>query len=816
MYETARTDHELIAENAVLKQRIQELEQSEAKHKMAEESLKQSEAKYRLVADHIKDQVWLMDLKLKPTYISPSVEKSRGFTFEEIVQLPLDKHLTATSFQSAIEFYSTEMAKALADPQQYYLTRSLELEFYRKDGSTLWIENTFTLIRDERNKPFCLLGVGRDITERKRTDAALRETEKQYRRLADNMQDLVMEVDTSGIIQYISPSSRYLGYEPDEMVGQLCFNLLHPEDREKIAGLFAEALSNPVRPPSVPRYRVISKAGDIVWIEGYGIPLFADDQRLIGGLIVGRNITTRKLDEEKLNNQMSFTTTLLDTIPLPIFYKDASGKYQGCNRAYEEFTGRSREDVAGKDIHDLFAAEMASLYEVKDRELYESQGSQTYDGTYTAADGTLRDVIVTKAIYTDANKNIAGLVGVILDITERTQADAARKKLEERLQQSAKMEALGQLAGGVAHDLNSVLSILSGYSELLLEEIPQGSSSRNHVEKILKSTEKGAAIIQDMLTMARRGVTVSEVIDLNGVVSGYLKSPVFEKLKDYHPHVTFQAGCDKDLLNIKGSPIHLEKTLMNLVSNAADAISGKGGVTIRTENRHLDKPLRGYDEVKEGDFAVLIVSDTGMGIPPEKIDKIFEPFYSTKKMGRSGTGLGLAIVWGTVKDHHGYIDIQTEVGKGTTFTLYFPVTREVVIQPQQKEPIAQYLGHGESVLVVDDNAEQLEIASQLITSLGYDVHFVSSGEEAVEYLKDNKADIMVLDMIMTPGIDGLETYRRVLAINPNQKAIIASGFLETDRVRRAMERGVGAYVMKPYARDKIGIAIRDELSRGRC
>ena len=200
----------------------------------------------------------------------------------------------------------------------------------------------------------------------------------------------------------------------------------------------------------------------------------------------------------------------------------------------------------------------------------------------------------------------------------------------------------------------------------------------------MQSTEKGAAIIQDLLTLARRGVTASDVINLNSVVSGFLKTPVFEKIKDYHPRVTFRTECDENLLNIKGSPVHLEKTLMNLVSNAAESISGKGEVTIRTENRYLDKPIRGYDEVKEGDYAVLTVSDTGMGIPAENREKIFEPFYTKKTMGRSGTGLGLAIVWGTVKDHNGYIDVQTEVGEGTTFTLYFPVTREELIAPAAK------------------------------------------------------------------------------------------------------------------------------------
>jgi PAS domain S-box-containing protein len=407
----------------------------------------------------------------------------------------------------------------------------------------------------------------------------------------------------------------------------------------------------------------------------------------------------------------------------------------------------------------------------------------------------------------------SGVLIVARDITERKKVEEEKRSLEERLKRAEKMEALGQLAGGVAHDLNNVLGVLSGYSELLLLEIPKGHRSRGHAEKILQSTEKGAAIIDDLLTLARRGVVVSDVINLNSLVSDFSKTPVFESMKDYHPRVTFRTEYDKNLLNIKGSPVHLEKTLMNLVSNAAESISGTGEVTIRTESCYLDKLLRGYDEVREGDYAVITVSDTGMGIPAENREKIFEPFYTKKTMSRSGTGLGLAIVWGTVKDHNGYIDVQTEVGEGTTFTLYFPVTREDLTAQQQEEPIERYMGKGESVLVVDDIAEQRDVASGLLTRLGYEVHVVSSGEEAVEYLKGNKADILVLDMIMPPGIDGLETYQRVLGINPKQKAIIVSGFSETERVKKAQKLGAGAYVKKPYVMEKIGVAIRDELDR---
>jgi CheY-like chemotaxis protein len=197
------------------------------------------------------------------------------------------------------------------------------------------------------------------------------------------------------------------------------------------------------------------------------------------------------------------------------------------------------------------------------------------------------------------------------------------------------------------------------------------------------------------------------------------------------------------------------------------------------------------------------------------LGKIFEPFFTKNTMGKSGTGLGLAIVWGTVKDHQGYIDVMSEEGKGSRFTCYLPATREAVAQKEEKIPIEQYMSHGESVLVIDDVQAQREVAATLLKTLGYKVHAVSGGEEAVEYLKGNNVDILVLDMIMDPGIDGLETYRRVLEVNPKQKAIIVSGFSETDKVREAQRLGAGAYIRKPYMMDKMGLAIRGELARCR-
>jgi CheY-like chemotaxis protein len=363
--------------------------------------------------------------------------------------------------------------------------------------------------------------------------------------------------------------------------------------------------------------------------------------------------------------------------------------------------------------------------------------------------------------------------------------------------------------------LNNVLGVLVGYSELLLMEIPEGNTLRGHVSSILQSSQRAAAIIQDLLTLARRGVAVSEVVNLNKVIRDYCRTPEFEKLQIYHPHVTFKTALGSDLMNIKGSPVHLGKTVMNLLSNAAEAIPGHGEVTFFTENRYLDKPISGYDNVREGDYAVLRVSDNGKGIPAADMGKIFEPFFTKKVMGRSGTGLGLAVVWGTVKDHGGYIDVQSEEGRGSTFTLYLPVTREESVASQEIVSAQSYKGRGESILVVDDVREQRELATTMLSRLGYRVHPVSSGEEALAYLEANSVDLLVLDMIMDPGMDGLETYQRALQISPKQRTVIVSGFSETNRVRKAQELGAGTYVRKPYLLEKIGLAVRKELDRPR-
>ena len=738
----------------------------------------------------------------------------------------------------------------------------------------------------------------------------------------DHMDDGVYVVSADYNIQYINP---VIEAEFGPVGGRKCYEYFHGLG-ERCPWCKNEEVFN-----GRPVHWEWQSPGNGKYYDLFDMPLTNPDGT-ISKLEIFHDITGHRQAEEKLKNQMEFVSTLMDTIPNPIFFKDGSGRYMGCNQAFGDLFGVKKDDVAGRGVYDMGPEDIVCRYEVMDRELLEQGGRQTYEWKVRSTNGTERDVIFSKAVFPDAEGRIAGLVGVMLDITERKRAeellqsvfdqpavgvsvlspegawlqfnqrlcdilgysreelmkmdyravshpedvdrdvahvdrmvagqrstdawvkryirkdgqviwvrvttalirteggkpkyfvtitedvteirraDEERKLLRERLQRAEKMEALGLLAGGVAHDLNNTLGILVGYSELLYEALAEEDPLREDARNIMLGGERASAIVQDLLALARRGAQTKVVTNLNRIVAEYLHSPEFFKLTSFHPLVHVRTELDEGLLKINGSRIHLSKTLMNLVSNAVEAMASGGEVVIRTENRYLDRPVSGYDELLEGDYVVLSVSDEGDGISNEDMKRIFEPFYTKKVMGRSGTGLGLSVVWGTVKDHDGYIDVQGRPDKGMTFSLYFPITDEETASDGAVLS-ADYMGRGERILVVDDVPEQREMAKRILSKLNYLVETASGGVEAVEYLQAKEADLIVLDMIMEPGMDGFETYRRISKIRPGQRAIIVSGFAETERVKMAQALGAGAFVRKPYIKERIGLAARMELDR---
>jgi len=773
--------------------------------KRTEDALREAERKLRTLVDNIPLGIARFDAESRFIFANPAISRALDTSSENLIGKTMREVGRPESDAS-----SRELERMIKQAFEQGVANAVELECLSAEGfRTL----DFLQIpeRDESGKTVSVLHICHDITERKRAEEQLKASEAMLRSVFQATPlGLTLNIDRT-IVSVNDSMCKIMGYGEEELVGKDVRQFYETdEEYERVGRELYAAVSRSGRSSVETRFR--RKDGTVIHASLSAAMLRADDPSS-GHIVTVQDITERKRAEEQLRAGESMLRSVFQAAPVGVtFIQDRV--IRSVNDSMSVLLGCGEEEMVGKTTRQFYETEQE--YERIGRELY----SQVYLKGQAALetrlrrkdDGSVVHVSLTAAMLRPDDPS-AGYVVTLQDIAERKRAEEERRILEDRLQRAEKMEALGTLAGGVAHDLNNVLGIVVGYSEMLLYGLEESSPDRYKAEEILKGGQRAAAIIQDLLTLARRGVPSRRILNLNKILMECRGAPEFEKLCSFHPKVRIKIDFEPDLLNMAGSPVHLEKTFMNLISNAAEAMADGGVITIKTRNQYLDKAVSGYDEVKEGDYVVLSVSDDGEGIRQSDLQHIFEPFYTRKVMGRSGTGLGLAVVWGTVKDHFGYINVESEVGKGTTFTLYFPVTREDITPERISTSLSEYMGKGESILVIDDVREQRELATMMLTKLNYRVVSASSGEEALEYLRQQRVDLVILDMIMDPGMDGLDTYTKILEIHLRQKAIIVSGFSETERVSKAKSLGVGAYVKKPYVLEKLGLAVREELDR---
>ena len=651
-----------------------------------------------------------------------------------------------------------------------------------------------------------------EIERRKKVEVALQKNEREYRSVFENTGTATFIVEEDMTISKVNEKvAKMIGYSKMEIEGKMkTSDFISRKDLKRATEYHYDRRTQNGCYPSEYEFDLIDRYGHTknVFIQ---ISVIPRTKKSIASLI---DITSRvkaekalKLSEEKYRN-------IIEDIEEGFFELDLEGNLTFFNNSLCKITGYSPEELMGLNYRQYSSQKTSeNMYKVFNRVFSETQPIMDACFEIELKSESALQVELSAAPIFDNDDRVIGFRGLMRDVSEKKKAELENRKLEKKLQQAQKMNAIGTLAGGVAHDLNNILSGIVSYPDLILVDLPEDSPLIEPILTIQESGKKAAEIVQDLLTLARRGVSVSEVVNLDDIINDYLISPQLEKLKSYHPKVEIESNLDSSLLNIMGSPVHLSKTVMNLVSNAAEAMPNGGKVEIKVENKYIDTPISGYEDVAEGDYAVLTVSDNGIGIAPDEINRIFEPFYTKKVMGRSGTGLGMAVVWGTVKDHKGYLHVKSDEGKGTTIKLFFPVTRKPIKSHEMPNSFESYRGEGESILVVDDIKEQRNIASKLLTHLGYSVRTVSSGKEALKYMDANPTDLIVLDMLMPPGMDGLETYERIISKHPGQRAVIASGFSETNRVKKAQSLGAGSYVKKPYTLEKIGLAVKAELNK---
>jgi PAS domain S-box-containing protein len=511
-----------------------------------------------------------------------------------------------------------------------------------------------------------------------------------------------------------------------------------------------------------------------------------------------RDITERKRAEEALKESEGRYQEMFNSIIEGISIVDEHETIIFCNPSFAKIIEEdSAEEMIGRNLLDYIPAEQKDLILAQTARRKKGESSQ-YEVRIITAKGNNRIILASVSPRYDGAGNYSGAFGAIIDITET-------KRLQEFAAQAQRLETAGRIAGQVAHDFNNLLGPLVAYPELITNYLPPAHPARRYVAAMEKAAEQMSEINQQLLTLGRRGHYNHEPMDLNEVI-GQIVDQVFPVPDKLQLHQDLGA----DLMNIKGGKSQIMRAISNLMANAREAMHDSGDLTIRTENYYVMKPSGNITSIPQGEYVKLTVADTGCGITPDNLPQIFDPFFTTKTTDHhKGSGLGLSIVFAVVKDHQGYIDCESAPDQGTSFYLYFPITREHVAAVEDE----QLTGGDEYILLVDDDPIQREVTGDLLRELGYTVAAAESGERAIELLGKRRPDLMILDMVMPGGMDGAETYKKADEVYPLQKAIIVSGYAESGRVAEALRLGAGGFVKKPITIQSLAQAIRRELER---
>ena len=534
-------------------------------------------------------------------------------------------------------------------------------------------------------------------------------------------------------------------------------------------------------------------------------------------IIVSLFANRRRLEHEvavrtkHLQNSEQRYHDLVNFLPEIVLETDMNGRITYANKAAIDQLDPELATEEVKCFLDYIAD--VDRYNARKNFYTSLQGGATELQEYAAVgtNGALFPVLLKIAPLVTEEAQVAGARMIAIDIS-------SRRQLEEQLLRDQKMKAIGLMAGGVAHDLNNILSGIISYPDLLLLDLPEQDRLYKPLQAIRRSGMDAAEVVSDLLTVARGVAATTEITNINSLIQQYLESPDFKDILNKHPQVRIIVQLDPQLKNVDCAPIQVRKCLMNIINNGIESIKGAGSLTITSINDFCVLPQASYSRETSAPqssttnqmFSKIMITDTGEGIGEAEIPHIFEPFYSTKVMGRSGTGLGLTIVWNTMQDHGGTVQVASSSG-GTTFELYFPSLESDISKTPAKKDWREYRGAEESILVIDDESRQREILQSLLSSLNYTVTTVSSGEAAEEYLLTHSVDLLVLDMIMSPGQNGRTTYENILKKRPGQKAVIASGFAKDADVQATLQLGASEFIAKPYTIEQIGSAIYKAL-----
>ncbi len=612
---------------------------------------------------------------------------------------------------------------------------------------------------------------------------------------------MLVALDNEGRVDMINKRGcKILGGNEAEILGTSWFERFIPsEAREKVWLTFKELLAGRVEPVEYFENCIVTRTGEKRDMAWYNTILRNDRGEIIGTLSSGEDITERKRAETELRESEEKYRTLVESSSDAILMLDKERKIVSCNRAFLDLFGYTHTEVLGRSVRMIHPSD--SSFRAFGQAAYpviESRNSFRAEWGFARKDGRIIPAETVTSVIKGPGGSIRGYVAIIRDITEKQQ-------IQTQLHEAQKMEAIGTLAGGIAHDFNNLLMTIQGNASLVLLEADPGHRHYEYLKNILTQVRSGARLTAQLLGYARKGKYEVRPMDFNALVKDV--SDAFGRTRK---EVTIQRKLAVDLPAIEADEGQMEQLLLNFFVNAADAMPSGGHLTLETS--HVGhKQMRGrlYDP-KPGGYVSLAITDTGVGMDKQTQERIFEPFFTTKEMGR-GTGLGLASVYGIAKSHGGHIEVESEKGRGTTFTVFLPVSKQT--PPVRVEVPGQALGGSETVLIVDDEELVLEVGAGMLERLGYNVHKANSGREAIDLYKENSTaiDLVILDMIM-PQLGGGQVYDRLKETNPHVKVLLSSGYSVEGQASDILKRGCDGFIQKPFTIEELSQKVREILA----
>lgn len=754
------------------------------------------------ILDTLIDSYWELELPSGTIKHVTGTNSTLGYDAESFP--PDFDSLRALVHPDHLSYLDTHFTDFLNGKQRYF---QQEFRIKAKGGAYVWVLSRAIIAeRNDYGQPSRVIGIHIDITDRRLLEQALRETTDAYQALFDNNPFGVSLSRMSG--EYFDVNEKFaqfLGLDRSEIVGK------KPEDFGVVLELDKEAvisalIQNGLAEGQHVRVRRGANQHTLHLVLTSQVTAVAGEPMVLSVLNDVTNLVNveveRALMKEKLRQNEVMLRTVLDTIPVRVFWKDRELRFLGCNKAFANDAGFDTPDeLIGRNDFDMVWREQAKLYRADDLDVLNTGVMKMgVEEPQTTPAGDTIWLRTTKTAFRDADGKVTGVLGTYENITEN-------RSFKERLAKAEKMQALGLMAGGVAHDLNNMLSPLVGYPALMLHKLPPDSPLIDTVRRIERAAVNATEMVEDLLTLARRGRYQLEPLSLNEVITDYMDSPHYRRTASEKPGIRIRIELSESLPLITGSKVHINKLIMNVVGNAFDATEEPGEIHIRSSLVELSHLRSGFNEVTPGTYATVSIKDTGHGIAVEDRQKIFEPYFSRKQMGKSGSGLGLAVVYGVVKDHNGYYDVFSEVGCGTEFVFYFPLKGTLHCSEGDN---AEHRTN-RRILVVDDSAIAREQTMEMLCAMGHSAASVPTGHEALKYLSNHAVDLVVLDMLMEPGFDGLDTYREILKVRPEQNVIVVSGYMESDRAQELLKAGASALLAKPLTRDALYTAVQHAI-----